>query len=625
MRAVLVVLAGAALVAAAGTRSVETPPAPASPPIAAANDNRVAAGRLARDTLTVRLVARMASWAPDESDSPPLEVAAFAEEGQSPSVPGPLIRVREGRTVRVVLRNALDKPLLVRGLMKHPASSEQLVTVPAGAVREVVFDAGAAGTYLYWAALDPAIDSLHKRENVDSQLNGVIVVDPPAARSDAEILVISTTYIGPDTTAPVHRPERFLVTLNGRSWPHTRRFTYSQGDSVRWRWVNASFEGHPMHLHGFFFRITRSGTMLADSALPVEASRLGVTESLAEGETREIVWVPERAGNWLMHCHLQVHVDPAITGFAFPEGSNRRRRHHGNHALDAMMGLATGVRVLPRGAPREEATARRRVIRLAAERVAGPGRSRVAVGITDPATGLTGAMTSPGAPLVLRVGEPARIWVVNGLDEPTALHWHGLELDSYFDGVAGWSGAGRRLAPVIAPGDSFAADITPVRSGTYIYHSHMEDTHQRGDGLYGPLVVLDSGATWDAARNPIMLLGGRENEDTLPPLLNGSTRPAPLELVAGAEYRVRVINIMENNAREMRLVRGTTPVTWRALARDAAPLPPALAVSGPAVMRSEVGMTFDYAFTPEPGEYRFEVLRRGRVVDTLILRARQPR
>jgi len=222
---------------------------------------------------------------------------------------------------------------------------------------------------------------------------------------------------------------------------------------------------------------------------------------------------------------------------------------------------------------------------------------------------------------VLRRGEPTRIWVVNRLEEPSTIHWHGLELDSYFDGVAGFSGERRRLAPLIAPGDSFAVDITPHRPGTYIYHSHMEDTNQRGDGLYGPLIVLDSAERWDAAHNPIFIVGGREIEDTLPPLLNGSVTPEPLDLVEGDAYRLRLINVMENNTLVLGVARGGAPAVWRAVARDAAPLPAGLAVSGPARVRTEVGMTFDYQFVPQRGEYQFEVRRRaGRLMNTQRLR-----
>ena len=40
-------------------------------------------------------------------------------------------------------------------------------------------------------------------------------------------------------------------------------------------------------------------------------------------------------------------------------------------------------------------------------------------------------VSSPGPALVLRRDEPVEITVVNRLGESTALHWHGMELDSY--------------------------------------------------------------------------------------------------------------------------------------------------------------------------------------------------
>jgi hypothetical protein len=42
----------------------------------------------------------------------------------------------------------------------------------------------------------------------------------------------------------------------------------------------------------------------------------------------------------------------------------------------------------------------------------------------------------PGRPLVLTRGEATAVTVVNRLREPTAVHWHGLELESYSDGMA---------------------------------------------------------------------------------------------------------------------------------------------------------------------------------------------
>ena len=56
-----------------------------------------------------------------------------------------------------------------------------------------------------------------------------------------------------------------------------------------------------------------------------------------------------------------------------------------------------------------------------------------------------------GPPIVLMRGEPTEITVVNHLDQPTTIHWHGLELDSYYDGVVG-GGDGNQITPAIQPG-----------------------------------------------------------------------------------------------------------------------------------------------------------------------------
>jgi len=78
--------------------------------------------------------------------------------------------------------------------------------------------------------------------------------------------------------------------------------------------------------------------------------------------------------------------------------------------------------------------------------------------------------TEPGAigpPIFLTRGQAASIDVTNLLDEPTSVHWHGMELqDSYYDGVPGFSGFGNHRAQLIAPGATFEARMTPPRAGT---------------------------------------------------------------------------------------------------------------------------------------------------------------
>ena len=144
------------------------------------NDNVQRSGRLDGTVLTVRLTADIGQWRPNGPAGPPVEVAAFGEEGGALSVPGPLIRARAGTTVALTLRNALGSDLRVFGLCAKPGRCEP-IPVAAGATREVRFALNAPGTYYYWAS--SSSQSLTARSRADSQLGGVIVVDPAVRRA----------------------------------------------------------------------------------------------------------------------------------------------------------------------------------------------------------------------------------------------------------------------------------------------------------------------------------------------------------------------------------------------------------------------------------------------------------
>ena len=66
-------------------------------------------------------------------------------------VPAPLIRVVEGTTIVVSVRNDLTSPLRVHGLCARDGGACAPLDVPPGADREVRFASGRAGTYHYWA------------------------------------------------------------------------------------------------------------------------------------------------------------------------------------------------------------------------------------------------------------------------------------------------------------------------------------------------------------------------------------------------------------------------------------------------------------------------------------------
>jgi len=98
--------------------------------------------------------------------------------------------------------------------------------------------------------------------------------------------------------------ERELMVVNGRSWPHTERLSYMVGDTVRWRVLNVSTDVHPMHLHGFYYQVVARGDGTGDTSYSEARRDLVVTQRMIPGQTMQMTWIPERAGNWLFHCHI---------------------------------------------------------------------------------------------------------------------------------------------------------------------------------------------------------------------------------------------------------------------------------------------------------------------------------
>jgi FtsP/CotA-like multicopper oxidase with cupredoxin domain len=336
MRGEWLVLALATGVAARAIRRQALPTAPATPRSfeearAVPNDNRKPAGTLRDGVLEIDLVARPASWegeksklAPGDTSPTIVDVLGFSEEGGSVTIPGPLIRVPQGTEVRVRVRNSIpegyaiglpgpsrrtpstrslaDDVLVVHGLRAGHVSDDVL-RVPRGEVSEVRYRADIPGTYFYWAM--PSSRPMTAWTGRDAQIAGAIIVDPAGIAPDPQERIFVNTMLDqmPDPEARSPQGDYFRRAINGRSWPDTERFTYSVGDTVRWRWINASFEFHPMHLHGFHYRLLARGDGRSETLYPENARSLIVTEHMTPGSTFRMEWVPSRAGNWIFHCH----------------------------------------------------------------------------------------------------------------------------------------------------------------------------------------------------------------------------------------------------------------------------------------------------------------------------------
>ena len=557
------------------------------------NDNRTAAGILRNGVLSIALEAREALWSPDGPNAPSLVMQMFGEPGRPTQNPGPMIRVPTGTTIDVSIANTLDSTLVVYGFDTRPGALTDTLQIAPRSTRTKRFSAGTPGTYFYWATTThQPIDARNRR---DGQLHGAFIIDSAGVPTPNDRVFVLGSYTGPVDAASGFAPD--LRVINGRSWPLTEKLSYTAGDTVRWRWVNPTDSPHPMHLHGFYFDVTHRGTWAADTALSAANTPTVVTEMPLPGGTYDMRWVPKEPGNWLMHCHVSYHTSMFLAATVVPDLQDPVvvDPRHGTRG----MVMAINVRPGPSRERRPEGVPGAREIRLVAK--AAPRRFQNAldemafVSDDDPLSS-TDSVPTPSSLLVLRRNEPVRVTIVNRTRTTTGVHWHGIEVPSYSDGVPGFSGTPDRLAPMIAPGDSFVAEFTPPRSGTFMYHAHSNETFQIGLGLYGGLLVVDS-ATYEPQRERLVILGGA-GPDEKGARVNGRLIPDTLRLTLGESYRLRIVQIVPDWTVRVALTRGDAVQHWRALAKDGAELPSHLQTSRAATFVAGPGETMDFEYRP---------------------------
>lgn len=593
-----------------------------------ANDNRARAGIFSSGVLAVRMEARMAEWHPQGEDAPGAMVPAFAEIGRPALIPGPLIRVAGGTNVIVVIRNAIpNTTLTVHGLHSRPAygaAFNDSIQLAYGQVQQLRFRLDRPGTYYYWGTTTG--QSFTSRTREDAQLTGVIVVDEPGERTPRDRILVLGQWTDTAFTETTRHRQRELFVMNGRAWPHTDRIIYEKGEVVRWRVINASADLHPMHLHGFNYRVTRRGDGRADTL--VTRPEVVHTEAMGPGSTVSMTWTPDRLGSWLFHCTEPAHTDPrGPLGYALSTGMPNVQA---SYNAAAMGGLVTGVEVRPQ----EDDTTKppplpepERRVRMILQPNAGTTPTTPYFGVTLDTAGLNPEIERGqhiGPPLILNRGQATGIMVVNRIGEPTTIHWHGLEVDNVFDGVAGFSGVRPTVMQAIPPNDSAEVRITPQRAGTFIYHSHYDEARQMRAGILGAVIVTEPGK-WDPSRDfPIVVSSPSDSvAEESSVLFNGAVTPVVLEMKRGTTYRLRLANV--TTARpglRLELKQDTLVNNWRPVAKDGVDLPAAARGSRPSRQSLSIGETMDVeVLLVRPGDYKLEALTRsGTLLGTLPIR-----
>ena len=235
--------------------------------------------------------------------SPDKKIAVWGFNG---SAPGPTIQVNEGDHVRVIFDNQLPEPTSIHwhGFEDQiqydgqPGISQP--TVKPGGRFIYEFDIHQNGTFFYHS---------HMAMQEMAGMLGAFIMhpkEPYAPHCDKDFAINIQEYaVLPNNTVPNTMNMEFnWLVLNGKAGPSNTPLIVRLGDRVRIRFVNLGMDHHPMHLHGHTFHITGTeGGRIAETAWwPGNTVLVGVAQA------RNIEFVANNPGDWMLHCHLPHHM-----------------------------------------------------------------------------------------------------------------------------------------------------------------------------------------------------------------------------------------------------------------------------------------------------------------------------
>ncbi|SDE84177.1 Multicopper oxidase with three cupredoxin domains (includes cell division protein FtsP and spore coat protein CotA) [Paracoccus isoporae] len=107
--------------------------------------------------------------------------------------------------------------------------------------------------------------------------------------------------------------------------------------------------------------------------------------------------------------------------------------------------------------------------------------------------------TSPGPVIRAAQGNRLQQRLVNTLEVPTSVHWHGIRIDNAMDGVGGLT------QDAVQPGASFDYAFDLPDAGTYWYHAHTNSMEQVARGLSGALIIEEATPP-DVDRDEVLMI-----------------------------------------------------------------------------------------------------------------------
>jgi FtsP/CotA-like multicopper oxidase with cupredoxin domain len=242
--------------------------------------------------------------------APGMKGYLWGYNGQSP---GPTIEAVEGDKVRIFVTNKLPESTTIHWHGQRLPNGMDGVGglnqphIPPGKTFVYEFQLRRSGTYMYHPHSDEMVQ-------MAMGMMGFFVVhpkDPAFRRVDRDFVFLLNAFdIEPGSYVPrvAEMTEFNMWCWNSRVFPGIDPLVVGKNDKVRIRFGNLTMTNHPIHMHGYEFKVSCTDGGWVD---PVAAWD-EVSIDVAVGQMRAFDFVADELGDWAIHCHKSHHTMNAM-------------------------------------------------------------------------------------------------------------------------------------------------------------------------------------------------------------------------------------------------------------------------------------------------------------------------
>ncbi len=215
------------------------------------------------------------------------------------TVPGPVLRAREGDLVRVKLVNKGALPHTIHFHGVHPAEMDGVFEmVPPGGEYTYEFVARPYGVFPYHCHANPSSQHIH------NGLYGMMIVDPREGRAPMRELAMVMSAFDLDRDG-----EADFYAWNGKAFQYADNpVDLQRGEKVRMYVMNIFEEMMAPHIHGNMYGLIRSGTAMKPGEI-TDVVSLGIAERAI------LEFQYDFPGAYMFQCHFSEHMELGLMGW----------------------------------------------------------------------------------------------------------------------------------------------------------------------------------------------------------------------------------------------------------------------------------------------------------------------